>query len=81
MQPLFAASKIEAYVSALKPVQDALGSYHDELAALQTWQQLAAHDPRAWFGAGWLSARRPTNAQACVRACATFAGQSKPVWD
>jgi len=79
-QPLFGARKVEAYVSALKPVQDALGSYHDELAALQAWQQLAAHDPRAWFGVGWLSARRAANAQACLQACATFADQAKPAW-
>ncbi len=80
-QPLFAERKVEAYLSALKPVQDALGSYHDELAALQAWQQLAVHDPRAWFGAGWLSARRPANAQACLQACATFAHNAKPFWD
>jgi triphosphatase len=80
-QPLFAARKVDAYLSALKPVQDALGSYHDELAALQPWQQLARHDPRAWFGAGWLSARRAPNAQACLQACATFAGRAKPFWD
>jgi triphosphatase len=80
-QRLFGARKVEAYVSALKPVQDAMGSYHDELAALQAWQQLASHDPRAWFGVGWLSARRPANAQACLQACETFADQAKPAWD
>ena len=80
-QPLFGARKVEAYLSALKPVQDALGSYHDELAALQAWQQLAVHDPRAWFGVGWLSARRAPNAQACLQTCATFADQAKPAWD
>jgi CHAD domain-containing protein len=80
-QPLFRARKVEAYESALKPVQDALGSYHDELAALQAWQELATHDPRAWFGVGWLSARRAANAQACLQAFANFANQTKSAWD
>ncbi len=80
-QPLFAARKVDAYLSALKSVQDALGSYHDELAALQAWQQLSGHDPRAWFGVGWLSARRAANAQACLQACEAFAREARPFWD
>ena len=68
--PLFAASPSDkkrslAFISALKPVQDALGFYNDELNALQTYRTLAAKDERAWFGAGWLSARRQKNAKKC----------------
>ncbi|SFC80658.1 Inorganic triphosphatase YgiF, contains CYTH and CHAD domains [Polaromonas sp. OV174] len=78
---LFAKRQVEAFLSALKPMQDALGLYHDELAALQAWQQLCTHDPQAWFGVGWLSARRAANAQACQQACETFAQKAKPFWD
>ncbi|MDP3172103.1 MAG: inorganic triphosphatase, partial [Polaromonas sp.] len=65
----------------LKPVQDALGTYHDEVAALQVWQGLSGHDPRALFGAGWLSARRDMHVQTCQQACDRFARQARPFWD
>lgn len=80
-QPLFARRKAATYLTALKPLQDALGIYHDEVAALQTWQDLSGHDPRALFGAGWLSARREVHIQACQQACDGFAVQAKPFWD
>ena len=68
--PLFSTSatarkRALAFITALKPVQDALGFYNDELMALQTYRTLAATDQRAWFGAGWLCARRKSNAKKC----------------
>jgi triphosphatase len=80
-RPLFARRQVDAFIAVLKPVQDALGVYNDELAALQAWQQLTSDDARAWFGIGWLSARRTANAQACLQACETFARDAKPFWD
>ncbi|MBA4329670.1 MAG: inorganic triphosphatase [Polaromonas sp.] len=79
--PLFGKRKASAYLAALKPLQDALGIYHDEVAALQVWQGLSGHDPRALFGAGWLSARREVHGQACQLACDRFARQARPFWD
>ncbi|MDP2448194.1 MAG: CHAD domain-containing protein [Polaromonas sp.] len=80
-QPLFARRKAAAYLAALKPLQDALGIYHDEVAALLVWQGLSGHDPRALFGAGWLSARREVHVQACQQACDLLARQARPFWD
>jgi triphosphatase len=80
-RPLFAKRQVDAFVEALKPVQDALGDYNDELAALKAWQHLVSDDARAWFGCGWLSARRPGNELACLQACETFARDAKPFWD
>ncbi|OOG39811.1 CYTH and CHAD domain-containing protein [Polaromonas sp. A23] len=80
-QPLFSKRKSEAYLAAIKPLQDALGIYHDEVAALQAWQGLSGHDPRALFGAGWLSARRAAHVQGCQQACDGFARQARPFWD
>lgn len=80
-QPLFSRRKSEAYLAALEPLQDALGIYHDEVAALRAWQGLSGHDPRALFGAGWLSARREVHVQSCQQACDGFAGQARPFWD
>lgn len=79
-QPLFSARKSEAYLAALKPLQDALGIYHDEVAALRAWQGLSGHDPRALFGAGWLSARREMHVQSCQQACDGFARLARPFW-
>ena len=57
--------RILAVITALKPVQDALGFYNDELMALQTYRTLAVTKSHAWFGVGWLSARRKKNAKKC----------------
>ncbi len=75
--PLFTTSSSEkkrslAFITALKPVQDALGLYNDELIALQTYRTLAASDQRAWFGVGWLTARRKSNAKKCQQEINSF---------
>ena len=77
--PLFAARKIHALTTALKPVRDALGLYNDELMALQTLGNLAADDPRAWFGIGWLTARIEGNVKSCVKEIKNFASV-QPFW-
>ena len=53
-------------------MQDALGFYNDELMALQTYRTLAATDQRAWFGVGWLTARRKSNAKKCQQEITIF---------
>ena len=80
--PIFVTSSTEkkrslAFITALKPVQDALGLYNDELIALQTYRTLAATDQRAWFGAGWLSARRKSNAKKCQQEINSFIKNSR----
>ena len=78
-EPLFAARKVSRMTTALKPVQDALGLYNDELMALHAWQALAATDANAWFGVGWLTARRQPNAKRCFKEIKDFA-EVKPFW-
>ena len=77
--PLFAARKVQHMTAALKPVQNALGLYNDELMALQTWRTSAELDPKAWFGAGWLAARQQPNAERCFQEIRKFA-HIKPFW-
>ena len=77
--PLFASRKINDMTAALKPVQDALGLYNDELMALQAWRTLSAHDPHAWFGIGWFTARRLPNARRCLKEIKSFS-RLKPFW-
>ena len=77
--PLFSARRIKAFGSALHPVQDALGLYNDELIALEAYRRLARKDPQAWFGVGWLSARRTPNASVCLHELEAFA-RVRPFW-
>ena len=77
--PLYAARESHHMVTAFKPVQDALGSYNDELTALHTLGVKLASDPHAWFGIGWLTARRERNALHCLKEIKNFA-DIKPFW-
>lgn len=76
---LFPARKGREFITALKPVQDALGLYNDELMALEAYRGLAERDPAAWFGVGWLTARRAANAAQCQRELESFV-KVKPFW-
>lgn len=77
--PLFASGKVEHFLAELKDAQDALGRYNDELMALQYYSKLSASDPRAWFGVGWLGARRAANAAECQQDLIALA-KIKPYW-
>lgn len=76
---LFPARKLKHMTAALKPVQDALGMYNDELMALSAWRTLATDEPKAWFGIGWLSARRQCHVKRCLKEIKAFA-KIKPFW-
>ena len=77
--PLFVAREVNSMTVRLKPVQDALGLYNDELIALQAWRGMVTDDANAWFGIGWLSARRQPNAKRCLKEIKAFA-MIKPFW-
>ena len=79
VEPLFPARKVRHMATSLKPAQDALGQYNDELVALHALRALAADDPNAWFGVGWLSARVQPNAKRCLKEIKRFA-EIKPFW-
>ena len=78
-EPLYAARKVNRMVTSLKPLQDALGLYNDELMALHAWQAMAGDDAKAWFGIGWLTARKQPNAKRCLKEIRAFA-DIKPFW-
>lgn len=67
VQPLFDKRASNAYLGQLRPAQDALGEYNDEVVALATYQSLSQTEPRAWFGAGWFAARQHSLASDCAR--------------
>ena len=78
--PLFQSRMTRAFADSLKPLQDALGLFNDEMMALRVYRGLASVEPRAWFAAGWLSARREPHAMACQRAIRNFA-RTRPFWE
>ena len=77
--PLFGARRSARYLEALRPVQDALGAYNDQWLALDIYRQWTAHDPRAWFGVGWLVADEAARLRACEEAL-TALRQARPFW-
>jgi triphosphatase len=79
-RPWFGSRKNEDFLKALKPVQDALGLYNDEIMAARAYRVLVGREPDAWFGAGWLGARREPNAAACQKSIAKWS-RARPFWD
>lgn len=59
-----------AFLQSLQPALSALGRLHDEQVASVLYRDLAAKDPRAWFGVGWLAARRGASAKTTRKALA-----------
>ena len=78
--PLFHSRQVKSFVSGLKPVQDAIGLYNDEVTALQTYRELALANAQALFGVGWLTARLAPNADACLQELQAFA-KVRPFWE
>lgn len=62
---LFQARRLRTMSRALAQAQQALGDYNDTCVALTRYRTLAQDDPRAWFAAGWLAARRPERLEYC----------------
>jgi inorganic triphosphatase YgiF len=78
--PLLGTSKAAArYLEALRPAQDLLGAYHDEVVACALYRAASAADARAWFAVGWLSARQPEQARACGKALGRIS-DATPFW-
>ncbi|MDO9005799.1 MAG: CHAD domain-containing protein [Aquabacterium sp.] len=67
-RPLFKRGKVDRYLEALRPAQDALGAYNDRITALTAWRTHTKADAHAWFAVGWLSAGRDQATQACQTA-------------
>ena len=75
--PLFGRRRAEAFAEGLKPLLDALGQDNDERIALRAYRAHVDQDAGAWFAAGWLTARRESNALACQREISHFSRKSR----
>lgn len=81
VRPAYRKTEVDAFVDALKELQDALGRYQDLAAGQALMRERAAEDAAAWFGAGWLAARQEAVASECAAACRHMARRAKPFWD
>ncbi|WP_326540661.1 CYTH and CHAD domain-containing protein [Pseudorhodoferax sp.] len=76
----FAPRRAAQFTRALEPAQDALGSYYDEVVALQSYRAAVDQEPRAWFAVGWLLARAPHAAHQGQLALQALADEARPFW-
>lgn len=63
----------ESFLASLQPALTALGRLGDERVARALYSDIAAMDPRAWFGVGWLTAREALTVADCEKALAHLA--------
>lgn len=78
--PLYPRKDVQRYVSAIKPAQEALGQYNDEIMAQGLYEELSATEPSARFGVQWLQSRRESEARACRKSLRKLNG-SRPFWE
>ena len=77
---LYPSSRVDRYLDALRPAQDALGMHVDLLVGLGIAREAALDgDADAWFNVGWLTAQLETSARRCGKALAR-AAKAKPFW-
>lgn len=76
---LYSNAQIKTFISKVKPAQDALGLYNDELIALKTYVDLSSKDKLAYYGVGWLSARSTPNAVKCLKQLKSL-NKIQPFW-
>jgi len=77
---LYPAAAVERYLGGVKPAQEALGQYNDEIMAQHLYEEWMGSDPGARFGIEWLQARRSDQAKACATDLRSLA-RKRPFWD
>jgi inorganic triphosphatase YgiF len=70
---LFKDKPLEPLQQALAETKSALGHWRDDGLALDAWREAVAHDARAWFAVGWLTARQSSVEQVAEDAIARLA--------
>jgi inorganic triphosphatase YgiF len=77
--PLFAKKAVGRYLEAMSRAQDELGNLNDERIAEAAYRRDSEQNPRAWFAAGWIAARRAETVRGCERALKRVA-KASPFW-
>lgn len=77
---LYRPARVERYLDALRPAQDALGAHIDLVVGLRMARDAAlGGDAAAWFNVGWLTAQLDASASDCGKTLAR-AAKAKPFW-
>ena len=77
---LYKPARVERYLDALRPAQDALGAHIDLVVGLRMAHDAAlGGDAAAWFNVGWLTAQLDASASGCGKAL-LHAARAKPFW-
>ena len=77
---LYKPARVERYLDALRPAQDALGTHIDLMVGLRMAHDAAlGGDAAAWFNVGWLTAQLDPSTSDCAKALAR-AAKAKAFW-
>jgi inorganic triphosphatase YgiF len=66
---------VQKFLRRLQKAQTPLGQLNDAVVALELYRNLARQDPRAWFAAGWLAARKEALLAPCNKIFADLASR------
>ncbi|MBA2964023.1 MULTISPECIES: CHAD domain-containing protein [Ramlibacter] len=77
--PLYAGQRVAGYLEVVKPAQEALGQYNDEIMAHDLYAELADTDAGARFGVDWLASRRKGEARTCRQVLRQL-DDTRPYW-
>jgi triphosphatase len=70
---LWPQKPVQKFLRRLQKAQTPLGQLNDAVVALELYRALARQDPRAWFAAGWLAARKEALLVPCTKILADLA--------
>jgi triphosphatase len=70
---LWPQKPVQKFLRRLQKAQTPLGQLNDAVVALDLYRAAAGQDPRAWFAAGWLAARKEALLAPCTRVLADLA--------
>jgi inorganic triphosphatase YgiF len=72
---LWPQKPVQKFLRSLQKAQTPLGQLNDAVVALDLYRNLARQDPRAWFAAGWLAARKEALLAPCNKVLAGLAAR------
>ena len=67
---LYKPRALKQCMARVRAAQEVLGRYNDLVVADQAFRGQVAHDPRAWFAIGWLTAQRAQRVPEAAKALA-----------
>jgi inorganic triphosphatase YgiF len=72
---LWPQKPVQKFLRRLQRAQTPLGQLNDAVVAFDLYRNLARQDPRAWFAAGWLAARKESLLGPCNKVLADLAAR------